>query len=47
MYLYADNKKALEIADKFVDWFDAWSGTFSREKFDDILDVEVRAAKSA
>ncbi len=41
MYLYADNKKALEIADKFSDWFVTWSGTFSREKFDDILDVET------
>ncbi len=41
MYLYADNKKALEIADKFADWFVTWSGTFSREKFDDILDVET------
>ncbi len=41
MYLYAGNKKALEIADKFADWFVAWSGTFSREKFDDILDVET------
>lgn len=41
MYLYADNKKALEIADKFADWFVTWSGSFSREKFDDILDVET------
>lgn len=41
MYLYAGNKKALEIADKFADWFVAWSGTFTREKFDDILDVET------
>ena len=41
MYLYADNHKALEIADHFADWFVKWSGTFSREKFDDILDVET------
>lgn len=41
MYLYAGNTKALEIADKFADWFLDWSGQFSREKFDDILDVET------
>ncbi len=41
MYLYADNKKALGIADQFANWFVAWSATFSREKFDDILDVET------
>ena len=41
MYIYAGSKKALEIADRFADWFVAWSGTFTREKFDDILDVET------
>lgn len=41
MYLYAGNTKALEIADKFADWFLDWSGQFTREKFDDILDVET------
>ena len=41
MYLYAGNEKALEIADNFADWFLDWSGKFSREKFDDILDVET------
>ena len=41
MYLYANNNKALEIADIFADWFVEWSGRFSREKFDDILDVET------
>ncbi|MDF2906706.1 MAG: hypothetical protein K0R34_2027 [Herbinix sp.] len=41
MYLYADNHMALEVADRFADWFVTWSGTFSREKFDDILDVET------
>ena len=41
MYLYAGNTKALETADKFADWFLDWSGQFTREKFDDILDVET------
>lgn len=41
MYLYAENQKALEIADRFADWFVDWSGKYSKEKFDDILDVET------
>lgn len=41
MYIYAENHKALEIADRFADWFLAWSGQFSREEFDNILDVET------
>ncbi|WP_274652116.1 beta-L-arabinofuranosidase domain-containing protein [Paenibacillus humicola] len=40
-YQYAGNEQALKIADDFADWFEAWSGTFSRDKFDDILDVET------
>nr|WP_255654283.1 beta-L-arabinofuranosidase domain-containing protein [Cohnella sp. REN36] len=40
-YLYAGNRKALEIADAFAEWFAEWSGRFSREQFDDILDVET------
>lgn len=38
---YAGNRQALEIADRFADWFVEWSGTFTREQFDDILDVET------
>lgn len=41
MYKYADNGKALEVADKFADWFFDWSGKYSRAEFDDILDVET------
>jgi DUF1680 family protein len=41
MYIYTGSKKALEIADRFADWFVDWSATFTREKFDDILDVET------
>ncbi|MEV5030196.1 beta-L-arabinofuranosidase domain-containing protein [Paenibacillus sp. LPE1-1-1.1] len=40
-YLYAGNRQALDIAENFADWFVEWSGEFSREKFDDILDVET------
>lgn len=41
MYLHAGNKEALEIADRFADWFYKWSGGYSREEFDDILDFET------
>ncbi|ADQ45471.1 protein of unknown function DUF1680 [Caldicellulosiruptor kronotskyensis 2002] len=41
MYKYASNQKALEIADKWANWFYRWSGQFSREKMDDILDYET------
>lgn len=32
---------ALSIADKLADWFYRWSGSYSDEEFDDILDVET------
>ncbi|RIX46562.1 hypothetical protein D3P08_26090 [Paenibacillus nanensis] len=38
---YAGNRQALDIVDRFADWFVDWSGTFTREQFDDILDVET------
>ncbi len=41
MYRYAGNRQALEIADRFADWFFAYSGSFSREAFDDVLDFET------
>lgn len=41
MHQLTGSAKALEVADHFADWFVAWSGTFSREKFDDILDMET------
>lgn len=40
-YRYFGSEKALMVADRFADWFLAWSGQFSRDKFDDILDVET------
>lgn len=41
MYKYANNSKALEIAQNWADWFYDWSSGFSREQFDDILDYET------
>ncbi len=41
MAQYADNKQALDIAVRFAKWFDRWSEGFTREQFDDILDVET------
>ncbi|WP_027087894.1 beta-L-arabinofuranosidase domain-containing protein [Cohnella panacarvi] len=41
VYRYVGNAKALEIADSFANWFEEWSGGFSKEKFEDILDVET------
>ena len=32
---------ALEIADKLADWFYDWSGQYTREEFDNILDCET------
>jgi DUF1680 family protein len=36
-----ENKQALAIAENFAAWFHEWSGRFSREQFNDILDVET------
>ncbi len=33
--------KAVEVADNFADWFIEWTNKFSREEFDNILDVET------
>jgi len=41
MYRYAENEQALNILCKFTDWFYEWSGKFSREEFNDILDEET------
>ena len=34
-------EQALTIADKLADWFDRWSASYTREQFDQILDVET------
>ena len=41
MYKYTGSQKALQIANSFADWILNWSGRYSREKFDEILDVET------
>lgn len=41
MYEYAGNKKALEVAEKWADWYLDWSDGFTKEQFDDILDFET------
>jgi DUF1680 family protein len=37
----AGNGQALEIAGRLADWFHRWTGQFTREQMDDILDVET------
>lgn len=41
MHVLAGNDQALDISDKFADWFVRWTASFSREAMDDILDVET------
>ncbi len=41
MYEMAGNEQALSIAVNFAKWFSRWSSGFTREEFDNILDVET------
>ena len=41
MYRFAGNDQALDILVKWANWFQRWTGQFSREKMDDILDNET------
>ncbi|MCM1568030.1 MAG: glycoside hydrolase family 127 protein [Roseburia sp.] len=41
VYRHMEIELALTIADKLADWFYQWSGTYSKEEFDNILDVET------
>ena len=41
MYELAGNEQALEIAVRFGEWFYDWSGRYSTEQFQQILDVET------
>jgi len=41
MVAYAGNEQALDIMVKWAKWFHRWTGQFSREEMDDILDVET------
>jgi uncharacterized protein len=40
-YRYLGSSKALELAHNWASWFHRWTGPFSREKMDDILDFET------
>ena len=41
MYAVGNNAQALEILLRWAHWFHRWSGQFSREQMDNILDVET------
>lgn len=41
VYKYMEIDLALTVADKLADWFLEWSDGYTREEFDDILDVET------
>jgi len=41
MYRYAGYEPALQAAEDFAGWFHQWSGSFTREEFDNILDFET------
>lgn len=41
VYRYMGMEKALLIADKLADWFHRWSADYTREEFDQILDIET------
>ena len=41
MYAIGGNQQALEILVKWARWFHRWSGDFSQEQMDEILDVET------
>lgn len=40
MYRFADNQKALDIADKWADWFVKWTGSFDEEQLAKLADWE-------
>ena len=41
MYAWAGNRQALEILARWARWFHRWSGQFTPEHFDNMLDVET------
>lgn len=41
MCVLSGNEQALDILINWANWFHRWTGQFSREKMDDILDVET------
>lgn len=43
MYAFAESQKALEIIDKWSNWFYRWTGQLSEDTIADVLDVETGA----
>lgn len=41
MFRYAGNEQALEIMVRWAEWFHRWTGRFSRDEMDELLDVET------
>lgn len=41
MFALANNEQALDILVKWARWFHRWTGQFTRQQMDDILDVET------
>jgi len=41
MYAWAGNQQALDILVRWARWFSRWSSQFTREQFNDMLDVET------
>ena len=41
MVVYAGSGQALHILERWAEWFHRWTGRFSRDEMDDILDVET------
>lgn len=41
MYQLTENSQALTIAERLADWFYEWSGRYTQDEFDDILDMET------
>ena len=41
LYALAGNQQALEVMVRWARWFHRWTGAFTREQMDDLLDVET------
>jgi len=41
MYAFAGNREALDIADRWSNWFLRWTDAMTAEQLDDVLDVET------
>ncbi|KRF19371.1 beta-L-arabinofuranosidase domain-containing protein [Paenibacillus sp. Soil787] len=41
MYALSGNEQALEVMTRFADWFFRWTGSFTAEQLDDLMDFET------